>query len=282
MHLIYRNFFFSYYQQCSGRGRCIIHLNSLFQSQRDRDLFESKWQSFLNSDPDNVHILSRSANVLEYLTESIIPPLRGSKPCLLLLFGNPAPHSVKAGVMFSSEGSGREHRIWRFLNETGILSFGDVSPNEKIDAAWRMRRLLTTDYESPFQLAMSSFISFPSTASDPHWSGVAGIKRLVGAKAFTLLCNTEFERLWISLKRFMPEKGIVIAFQKDAFTALRSKDTPPYSLRSCFSGTLIGSLKNSSNIFLGAAPPTRLMLSSQAKTSFIKITGEGMRSIGCA
>lgn len=282
MHLIYKNSFFSYYLGSNGQDRCTIDLTTLFPSQQGRDFFESRWELFLNSDPVNAHILSRSANILEYLTESVIPPLQSSKPCMLLLFGNPAPHSVKDGVMFSSEGNGREHRIWRFLDQTGILSFGNKHADEKPNGPCRMKRLLNTDYESPFQLAFASFISLPSTASDPLWAGVAGIKKLLGSKAFAVLCNAEFQRLRILLRRFMPNEGIVVAFQKDAFSSLRSEDTPPYSLQSCFSGTLTGSLKQSPNIFLGAVPPTRLMLSSKAKAAFIKVTKEGVRSIGHA
>ena len=281
MHLIYRNNFFTYYQGRNGQDRCILDLNKLFQSNGDRVLFESRWQSFLNSDSDNTHILFRSSDILEYLTESIIPLFCGSKPRLLLLFGNPAPHSVKAGAMFSSEGAQREHRLWRFLAQTGVLSFEHRSPDETFDPAWRVRRLLSTDYDSPFQIAMSSFISFPSAASHPRWSGVAGVKRLFGARAFNTLCNSEFDHLRIVLKDLMPEKGMVVVFQKDAFETLRSTDTPRYSIRSCFSGALIGSIKENPNIFLGSVAPTRLMLSRRAKLTFVKVIKEGLDSIHC-
>lgn len=282
MDLIYKDSVFSYYQGRDGKDRGIIQLDNLFRSNQDRTLFESKWQSFLSSDSANAHVLSRSANALVYRTESIIPSFCGSKPSLLLLFGNPAPHSVKAGVMFSSERTNREHRIWRFLAETGVLSFNDRSSSETCSAEGRVRQLLTTGYDSPFQIAMASFVSFPSTASNSRWSGVAGIKSLLGARAFKVLCDSEFGRLRIVLRRLMPEKGIVVAFQKDAFSSLRSTHTPVYSLRSSLSGSLIGSIRENPNIFLGAAPPTRLILSSQAKSAFIKIAQEGLKWVASA
>ncbi|HEX8632550.1 MAG TPA: hypothetical protein VF703_00195 [Pyrinomonadaceae bacterium] len=181
--------------------------------------------------------------------------------------------------MFLSEGEGREHRIWRFLAETGVLSFGKNTSGDDTSKRWRMDRLLTANYESPFQLGMASFISFPSTTIDARWSGVAGVKRLFGAKAFTLLCNAEFERLQLQLKWFMPRKGIIVAFQRDVFNVLRSTDTPSYSRQPCFSGTVFGSLRDNSNVFLGAAPPTRWMHSAQARAAFIKIIGLGVTSM---
>ena len=279
MHLIYKDHLLSYFQGVDGQDRCIIDLSNLFVSQQERILFESKWQSFLHSDPSNPQIILRSSNFLEYLTESIIPPHSGLRPPMLLLFGNPAPHSVKAGAMFSSEGNQREHRIWGFLAKTGVLAFNDRPLAGKLDANWRTKELLTANYESPFQIAMASFLSLPSSASDNSWSGVAGVKKLFGAKAFNKLCNSEAQRLRAILEKFMPDKGIVLAFQKDAFNNLRSINTPPYSLRACLSATLIGSIEGNPNIFLGAIPPTRLILSSRAKTVFIKLTKEGFDTV---
>lgn len=278
MNLLYKDFFFSYYKGSEGRDRCVINLNKLYQSQRDRSLFESKWQSFLDSDADNTDILSRTTHIIEYFTTSIIPSFVRSKPRLFLLFGNPVPHSVNIGAMFSAKVIGHEHRIWRFLSETGVLEFSDRATIIPSDPTWRVRSLLTKNYKSPFEIAMASFITFPSVATHPKWAGVAGVKRLFGAKAFDMLCDSEFERLQKIFKSFFPEKGIVVAFQKDAFTTLRSSDTPAYSLRSCFSGLLIGSVKENPNIFLGAAPPTRLIQSLKAKKGFTKIVKEGLNS----
>lgn len=275
----YKDSILSYYQVCAGRDRCVIDLKNLFQSQPERALFETRWESFLNSDAANREILSRTENDLEYMTESIVPLVNDSKPSLMLLFGNPAPHSVRAGAMFSSEGSQREHRIWSFLADAGVLSFQQPHGARDYDITWRVKRLFSLEYESPFQVALTSFISLPSSASDPRWSGVAGVKKLFGAKAFAVLCDSEFNRLRVSLKKFMPINGIVVAFQKDAFNALRSAATLPYSLGACLAGSLIGSIKESPNIFLGAVPPTRLIRTSQARQAFLKVNKEAMKFI---
>jgi hypothetical protein len=282
MSLIYQNSFFASYQSSDGSGHCIIDLKEIFRCPQERSRFELKWQSFWPSDSANEHILFCSSDTLYYSTKSVIPPHNSSKPPLLLLFGNPAPHSVKAGVMFLSEGVQREHRIWRFLSEAQILSFDTHDSTEVPTPVERIKRLYSADYHSPFRIGMASFLSFPSTASDPAWSGVAGVKRLFGSKAFTMLCCAEAERLQILLKKFMPRRGIVVAFQKDAYDSLRSANTPAYSLLSCLSGALVGTIKENPGIFLGAVPPTRLIMSTQAKKAFVQIVKEGHDSIRSA
>ena len=50
---------------------------------------------------------------LIYQSEHLVPIKFDNRPPLLLIFGNPASHSVKEGMFFSFEGNKKEHRFWK-------------------------------------------------------------------------------------------------------------------------------------------------------------------------
>ncbi len=121
MELLYGDSILNYFSRGSGVDRAVIDLQSLFVSERDRSVFDFKLEKFLNSHPANREIIDVKTDSIEYLTTSTVPDFSSSNPKLFMLFGNPAPHSVHAGGMFSSEGFQKEHRIWRFLSDTEVL-----------------------------------------------------------------------------------------------------------------------------------------------------------------
>jgi hypothetical protein len=65
--------------------------------------------------------------------------------------------------------------------------------------------LLNLDYDSPFQIGLCVFISMPSAASGP-WSGIAGVQKLIGAKAMKELEKEESPRVIECAKKFLTPK----------------------------------------------------------------------------
>jgi hypothetical protein len=61
--------------------------------------FNAKWKEFITSDPDNIKIYKKEGNILSYKSEQLIPTIIDKRPTLLLVFGNPATHSVEAGML---------------------------------------------------------------------------------------------------------------------------------------------------------------------------------------
>ena len=97
----------------------------------------------------------------------------------------------------------------------------------------------------------------PSGASG-SFSGIAGIHKLLGAKALRLLEAEERKRIIRIAKKFLKSNGAVIIFQKNAWNTLRSPDDSPYRLELAKKGKLKGALTNMPNIPLFGMPPTRL------------------------
>ncbi|MDF1513857.1 MAG: hypothetical protein P1S60_08620 [Anaerolineae bacterium] len=247
-----------------GIQRCELNLSLLYPSVSQRQRFEDKWPDFYNSDPDQQNIFSRSdADTLTYITESLIPTHVDSRPPLLFLLGNPASHSVASGIPFAYEQDNKEHRFWRVLRHTGILDLIHDSEVNRAHAINRNRvlkaRFFTLQYNSPFRVGIDVFYSMPSAASGQQWSGVAGLRRLLGSAAMRKLARLEEVRLAELMHSFIPVRGCIFTFQKDAYEGLRAPGDPPYSINLAKTGQLSGRCKFNPGIRLFGCPPTRLM-----------------------
>jgi len=241
---------------------CAIDLYQLFETKEERARFDQKWEPFLASDLYNKEIFKLNGNQLNYCSEHLVPAKKDDRPPLLLVLGNPAGHSVAAGMFFAFKSNGKENRFWKnILKPAGILSFSsDENFSEKAMNAHRKKKLLELDYESSFRVGLCVFISMPSAPGGP-WGGVAGVRKLIGINALRRLEAEESKRIIKCAKAFIGDdpRGKVIAFQKNAWNGLKSEKDPEYKLDRTKNGTLKGRLKDKRNIPLYGAPPTRLV-----------------------
>lgn len=215
----------------------------------------------------NFPIIESDGEVLTYLTECIIPEKQDSRPSLLLLFGNPASHSVYSKMFFSYEGKiaceheGKDHRLWNALKEAGILEFMEKSSyarNVIERSESRKRELYNLSYRSDFRVGLATFYSMPSPASGSEWAGVKGLYKLFGAEALSKIAEDEKKRVEQVIRKFLTPKGSVIVFQKDAYLKIKSPCTPHYNVNQAMLGELHGfCLRDDSNIPLFCVPPTR-------------------------
>lgn len=216
----------AYQQTDSIRLKCTVNLDQLLEIG-DRARFEEKWRSFLHSDPCNEESFELDAKRLTYSSEHLIPKKRDDRPPLLLVFGNPASHSVAAGMFFAFK-NGKENRFWKnILEPAGILSFptGELLCEEKMNAG-RRKQMIDLDYESPFRIGLSIFISMPSAPAG-LWGGVAGVQKLIGIRALRRLEAEESKRIIECARASIGDdcRGKVVAFQKNAWEGLRSEES---------------------------------------------------------
>lgn len=248
---------------------CEINLNELFETHNEREKFNKKFHDFIKSDPGNIlvyknvdEIKKRKTSLLKYKSEHLIPQnpqKKDNRPPLLLVLGNPATHSVNSGMFFSFEGSEKEHRFWTILKSAGLLNL-PFEPGQPVSDLNIQRRdaLLSLDYESPFRIGLSVMLSMPSAPSEKIWSGVAGVQKLIGAKAFRRLERAETEWMIECARDFLTPNGAVVAFQKNAWNNLRSEDDPLYNFELAKTAKLQGTLKDTPEISIFCVPPTRL------------------------
>jgi hypothetical protein len=109
-------------QEDSVKLLCEIDLKKLLPAPKQRERFNKKWKDFLESDSCNKDLFDLKGDRLKYQSEQLIPSKPDDCPSLLLVFGNPASHSVKEGMFFSFEGNKKEHRFWKhILKPAGVL-----------------------------------------------------------------------------------------------------------------------------------------------------------------
>lgn len=257
-----------------GIQKCELNLSELYPTTDEYRDFLIRFDNFMKSDNSNQQIFSLQGNTLKYWSEIFVSDKIDDRPPLLLLLGNPASHSTAAGMCFAFEKGSREHRFWRILNETGILTFLEQpsisTPDPVVMNEVRRNALLGLRYLSPFRIGIAVFYSLPSSASDPRWSGVSGVKKLLGSKAFDIISLQEERKISMLISRFMGQNGGIIAFQKDAYNRVRSQDAPAYSRDLATRGLLLGKHKSDEHILLAGSPPTRMMLTTDCKLALLK------------
>jgi len=239
---------------------CEISLLELFPTKGERQKFDSKYETFFNSNADNCYVYDLKHGSLFYTTEQLIPVKTDERPPLLLIFGNPATHSIKNRMFFSSKHDGKENKFWKHLvKPAGILDLVFAEGLSTKDRnKLRLERMLALNYDTPFRIGLCVYWSMPSSAGGP-WSGVAGIRKLIGRRALERLERYERERVIEVVKRFLVPGGVAVTFQKDAWNGLRSLNDPEYSIKLAKAGKLRGTLNGLPHIPLLGVPPTRLL-----------------------
>jgi hypothetical protein len=241
-----------------------LNLAALYPDPAGYEKFLARFESFMESDPYNKKIFSLNEGTLTYSSETFVSTQEDPRPPLLLVLGNPASHSIAHGMCFAFEHAGKEHRFWKGLAAAGILTFQApliTSEDPGIRNEARKQALREHRYDSPFRVGIAVFYSLPSASSNLRWSGVDGMKRLLGAKAFGLVSQEEKSRMDTLLRNTMKGPGGIIVFQKDAYNWMRSEGMPEYRRDLAVQGKLRGRYGSERSILLTCSPPTRLMQS---------------------
>lgn len=246
-----------------GIQEITMNLTDVYSCESDKKKFEERFADFMSSDCFHSKIFKWQDNMIVYRTECIVPNKWDSRPPLLLVFGNPASHSVASGMFFSYEGDKKEHGIWNVLNRSGILSFPLPRGSESrrnLDELMQLRKnslLDRLDYESEFQIGFVVYYSMPTPATG-KWSGVSGLHKLFASKAaLDKIGEAEKQRIEKIISNFMTPNGAVITFQKDAYSGVKSPGSPDYKLILAKEGRLVGNCQYNANIRLFGMPPTR-------------------------
>jgi hypothetical protein len=98
------------------------------------------------------------------------------------------------------------------------------------------------------------------------------MRRLFGSRALDVIANAERRRILRVLKKFMPNGGSVLAFQKDAYEYLRNVEGREYSKTAASKANLITTVSTRPDIKLACSPPTRLIQAKKTRRALNTIT----------
>ncbi len=219
---------------------------------------------------DNILEYDDKSNKLVYKTEVLTPKVNKNRLNILMVFGNPAVHSVAERMFFSyqrtPQGKRKEHRFWRALRDCCVLKFErNVEKPTPENNKYKLNYLLNGKYDSNFNIFLLPYFSFPTPASDKKYGRVAGITKIVGKEIFKEMKEFEFQRFKkivlsndiehvICSQKTNVGKEIVRKTEGKPIGNMLKPNYPIYELG--------GSLKQ---VTLYTVPPTRLLHTNKAK-----------------
>jgi len=175
-----------FYQIKSGDYSVEIDLNDLFDADQ-LNSFSRHYKAIAAQDKDFKALSSLKDGSLRYESETLLPLIgEGFKPKILIVYGNPATHSVKHGMFYFSKGGGKfyRHGMWGKLAKAGLVApvKSRIKNNYQArlkEANVRKSMILSGTSSSYFLVGLTTFYSLPTPAPlDSGYSGVAGIEKL--------------------------------------------------------------------------------------------------------
>lgn len=257
---------------------CALMLDSVFVNDMEREAFAARFADFAAADQYLPQVTDLGSEILSYESESFVPPEPSlNKSNLFFVVGNPAPESIRRGCMYAYEGArARQHRFWKVLHSTGILSFSELDP-DAYSPDEKMRRLFAGDYASPFNVHIIPFFSLPSPPGG-KWGGVVGLRRLFG-RGFAQIVSAEHEAVGQLIEMRARDGDCVLVLQKDAYLAMKPETAPDYDVLTLRTTPLV-SHYGRAGVKLMCIPPTRLFYSQVTRTTLVSLARKGAMSAG--
>ena len=187
-------------------------LSEAYESIKERafHMLEKYWEY------PNLIIFNDLERNVTFTTERLIPTASTNRPCVMLLFSNPHPHSVHQGMFLSPNTKGRENPFWPVMEDAGWLSIaeGNRYPRQLADIC------LKAEYPGPFELIFYCYYAFP-TVKPKH------IRSIFGKKFFSQFIepesNDEFRKTILETS-----VDVVVTFNKGIFNRVSNDQVERY------------------------------------------------------
>lgn len=193
-----------FFQVKNGDYSVEINLTKLFALDPDQLISFYRHYDFLAyEDKDFKALTSLVDGILRYESETVLPLVEDDfKHKVLLVFGNPATHSVRHGMFYFSKAGDKFHRhgLWGKLVKAGLVS--EVKSNikdnylaRKKEASARKAKILSGDSSRHFLVGLTTFYSLPTPAGESEYAGVAGVEKLFHSSILDKIARAEVKRI---------------------------------------------------------------------------------------
>jgi len=186
------------------------------------------------SEFNGVYCIDR--NNFKYESETILPldAEDTGKQKILMVFGNPAIHSVEKGMFYFSKtpkfnkdkqrDEYSKHQMWGKLEKAGLIKNVDAKGMESLDkrkkeADARRELILKGKTCDQYLLGLTTFYSLPTPVTG-YYRNVEGVKRVFGKTMLPEIQEQEIKRIF---SYEFAKEALLIFVQKSTYEIFKSK-----------------------------------------------------------
>ncbi len=172
---------------------------------------------------DASRILELNGNKLCYRSEALFTPEKYvSRPKVLIVFGNPAFHSVKNGMFFFSRAKNQRHGMWGKLEKAELIKCVRINDDDLFlartrEAEERKKMISSGRASEKYCLGLTTFYSFP-TPVQGRFRDVKGVEKLFRLILKKIIIPFETDRI---LAYPFTQNAILVFVQKSSYEAFK-------------------------------------------------------------
>jgi hypothetical protein len=217
------NKFINHSKISKGQYTVTINLRGISNSEKFQDLEKIIEEISNDCDDDIGDIYKYDGNKLTYTSETLFPPKRyANKQKVLIVFGNPAFHSIKNGMFFFSRAENHRHGMWTKLEKANLImpvriNDDDLMLARKREAEERKKLISSGQASEKYCLGLTTFYSFP-TPVQGRFRDVQGAEKLFRPILKKIIIPFEINRI---LAYSFTQDAILIFVQKSSYEAFK-------------------------------------------------------------
>jgi len=218
------NKFMKYSKISNGQYTVTVNLRGIPGSEKLQNFDEIIDEIAGDCDDDISDIYRYDGNRLIYTSETLFPPKRYvNKPKVLLVFGNPAVHSIKNKMFFFSRAKNLRHGMWGKLEKANLINRVRINDDDLLrarmrEAEERKKLILSGQASEKYCLGLTTFYSFPTPVSG-RFRDVKGVEKLFGKQILeNVIWSFETKRI---LSYPFTKDAILVFVQKSSKKAFK-------------------------------------------------------------
>ena len=215
--------FIKYSEITDAQYTVTINLQN-FLNEMDLCEFKKDLKEISNDCADDiVEIYKFDGNKLTYRSETLFPHERNvNKPKVLIVFGNPAFHSIRNGMFFFARANNQRHSMWGKLQKANLIKLvrfenDDLFLGRKQEAEERKKLISEGQASEEYCLGLTTFYSFP-TPVEGRFRDVQGVGKLFKTILENTIAPFEVHRI---LKYPFTQNATLVFVQKSSYDAFK-------------------------------------------------------------